>query len=509
MRASMKRSLHRKKEHSRQAKKRDAALDAEDELDDARVLVVVPEDAEQLPVIGIEERIEAEEEDDGQPPRVTQRFGVEAGDLLDLLVFPVPRERFFAEFWEQRALVVRSGGKPRLDNGIMEDYLLGLDCEQLVHASPSEQIHVWLASRDGLPSQSFRAEADVALQIYRTGACSLYFRAPQSLIDSLITGLAFALGAHFGGWAADGSLQGEIETFVSRPGNVTQFHLDFQENFTFQLSGSKKWTLRRSGLTAPLRGVTPHFSNMSQKVQDQQLCAARMDAGTQQWSFVECMEAEEETTVTLNAGDVFYHPSGLLHRVECVGDQESVSINCSLDFVRYSDYLADAANAAARREASLRRHPVQGYNRDVLAEKLRIFQEAVAGLTVDMVFPPGLWRRLPNPDTVFDVIHEARDLDLAGKKIRKNPLATTLEGHEDEDGATVFRFSFNCGGADLDSWLQTEFALEAEDDVEALSNLASMLDSTDEAVPVYPGTLSEPVRNALALMLERGVILLQ
>lgn len=142
-------------------------------LDDERVLVVVcsPEEA---PVIGLEDDDEADE-DLPQPARVITRSGVE-GSILDMLIYPVKRERFFDEFWEKRALLVRSGGKERLDNTVMEDYLLGLDVEQLLEASPSEEIHVWLRSRDGGPSESFKAEPSVALQCFNTGSASLYFR---------------------------------------------------------------------------------------------------------------------------------------------------------------------------------------------------------------------------------------------------------------------------------------------------------------------------------------------
>lgn len=41
---------------------------------------------------------------------------------------------------------------------------------------------------------------------------------------------------------------GEIETFVARKGNFTDWHTDFQENFTVQLKGKKTWKLKVSGL---------------------------------------------------------------------------------------------------------------------------------------------------------------------------------------------------------------------------------------------------------------------
>ena len=73
------------------------------------------------------------------------------------------------------------------------------------------------------------------------------------------------MGHNFGGYFPAGNniqaldQQGEIETFVSRAGNHTSWHTDFQENFTLQLKGSKKWRLLRSGLEAPIMGYTPHY----------------------------------------------------------------------------------------------------------------------------------------------------------------------------------------------------------------------------------------------------------
>ncbi len=477
-------------------------------VDDPRVLEVVVADVEELPVIGIDAPIDGEE-DDGQPTRLVLRSGAAAGDVLDLMLYPVRRERFFADFWERRALLIRSGGWARLDDTLMEDYLLGLDAEQLVHASPSEEIHVWLTGPGGGPAQSFKAQPDVALQCYRSGACSLYFRAPQPLTDSMVSALAFALGAQFGAWAADGSLQGEIETFLSRRGNVTQCHYDFQENFTFQLRGSKRWTLRRSGVAAPLRGCTPHFAGLAQRVADQQCCAARLDAATSQWSLLDCLDEEEATAVTLQEGDIFYHPAGLLHEVECLSD-ESVSINLSLDLLRPSEYLSDAARAAARALPLLRRRLVGGRDRAALAEQLRQFQAAVAALTVDAVFPPGLWRAAPNASCEFDAAEERPALQLAGRRLRKNPLAVMLEGREDEDedGALWCRFAFNCGTEELDPWLLTELRLAETDDLWSLSSLLELLEASGDGVAVQPETLSQVVRNCVSILVERGVLFL-
>lgn len=75
--------------------------------------------------------------------------------------------------------------------------------------------------------------------------------------------------------------RGEIELFVSaQAGAVTEWHYDFQENFTLQLPGRKKWNLQsntRIHSTLP-RAVTPHYQSKS--VVEGQLLAARLVASS-------------------------------------------------------------------------------------------------------------------------------------------------------------------------------------------------------------------------------------
>jgi hypothetical protein len=79
--------------------------------------------------------------------------------------------------------------------------------------------------------------------------------------------LNLQMGQNFGGYYRPNQdinimeQMGEIETFVSKSGNYTDWHTDFQENFTMQLKGSKIWKLLNSGLQAPLLGFTPHYKN--------------------------------------------------------------------------------------------------------------------------------------------------------------------------------------------------------------------------------------------------------
>lgn len=76
---------------------------------------------------------------------------------------------------------------------------------------------------------------------------------------------------NFGAYYPDFSTMGEIETFWSKKGNLTDYHLDFQENFTLQLKGSKTWRFLRSGLEQPLLGYTPHYANTG-NIEEQSRC---------------------------------------------------------------------------------------------------------------------------------------------------------------------------------------------------------------------------------------------
>jgi hypothetical protein len=58
--------------------------------------------------------------------------------------------------------------------------------------------------------------------------------------------MGHCFAGYFPGTATEesaGDTMGEIEIFVSRANNYTDFHTDFQENFTLQLKGEKKWRL--------------------------------------------------------------------------------------------------------------------------------------------------------------------------------------------------------------------------------------------------------------------------
>ena len=113
--------------------------------------------------------------------------------------------------------------------------------------------------------------------------------------------------------------------FCARKGHVTAWHSDFQENFTIQLRGRKRWRLAHRREAHPLRGETPHFADDS-VLWDQ---AKSRALGETIQSRKRPRAAPEVEEVILDAGDVLYFPAGVFHEVESL-DDDNISLNVSL-----------------------------------------------------------------------------------------------------------------------------------------------------------------------------------
>jgi hypothetical protein len=186
-------------------------------------------------------------------------------------------------------------------------------------------------------------------------ACELcrYCRAPPQLEQLLVGSLLRATGlggGHYhpphsdtvtlGGGTTLG--RGEVELFIGakNPGekskssekptngdktnnkHTTGAHTDFQENFTIQLSGVKRWTLRRGRVRHPLRATTPHYCREASVIENQ-LKIARLSCmagdaskdvtGNYGFEYNDNNAYGPEQVVTLYPGDVLYFPSGMWH----------------------------------------------------------------------------------------------------------------------------------------------------------------------------------------------------
>ena len=134
--------------------------------------------------------------------------------------------------------------------------MFNLDLLKMLKNTSSKQIHVWKQPKKGGQAVDSYPEKspEAAFKAYTKDKSSLYFASSLSFDNLFMKHLNMQLGQNFAGYYPSANdvttmdQMGEIETFVSRAGNYTDWHTDFQENFTMQLKGSKTWKLLRSGL---------------------------------------------------------------------------------------------------------------------------------------------------------------------------------------------------------------------------------------------------------------------
>ena len=384
-------------------------------------------------------------------------------ELLAALCHPLTPAAFFKKHWRRKCLVVH-GGRRRMA-ALIQEQLHGLDLQKLLADSPSEDIHVWFGqpgsgsanqtgAHGGGGNESVKTpDREAALACHRAGGGSLYFRAPAGVAEQLVTALSQQLGLSFGAvYADDGAPRGEVETFASRAGHVTDWHFDFMENFTLQLSGSKTWRVKHSQVGVPMRGCTPQWGRSSDLVRsagEQQAklhqqhhqaadttaasssIEAQLATGAVEASSTDPLWSDAEV-VTLKPGSVLYVPAGTWHRVEC--DADSISINISLMGASYADLIVDAVRQRLRCHPSARapicfRSITDG--RRQLSRLLSLTQDELSALTPQILLPAALSLprvvrlRLPPPaDTAaFTVDGPAV---RRGTLFRRSPLAVLL-----------------------------------------------------------------------------------
>jgi quercetin dioxygenase-like cupin family protein len=289
--------------------------------------------------------------------------------LLDGLVAPISTTTFRSKYFRRKCFLALGGGIKRF-NKILSELFHDGDVEALAENTASESIHVWMrqhnpgasaaagASSPTTPTNttptldSIRVDsAKDAMVCYAAGA-SLYFRSPQAAADALLPSVAEALGMGAGVGYFDHLQQdpkGEIEVFATRAGHKTGWHFDFMENFTLQISGKKKWTLRMGDTHSVLRGATPHYKT-TPDVQEMQVRVGRLSE--RHFSFspnpATFFKKGEVTEVLLSPGDILYFPAGCWHQVECIED--SVSANLSLVGTTWADIAGRAIKTSLYRD---------------------------------------------------------------------------------------------------------------------------------------------------------------
>lgn len=216
------------------------------------------------------------------------------------------------------------------------------------------------------------SDPDTAIKLHEMSGHALYFRAPpdieQTLVGSLLHSTGFGCGQYDVTKLHTSLGRGEVEVFVgghqhvspnrmdqphnpnpSKSNFVTGWHYDFQENFTVQISGMKRWTLHPGMVKHPLRGCTPHYDIVStDSVMESQVVASRLANETLQspTSMISTTDANTNAAntkveiVDMYPGDVLYFPAGMWHTVETI--ESGISINISLMASNYATITCQA-----------------------------------------------------------------------------------------------------------------------------------------------------------------------
>lgn len=272
--------------------------------------------------------------------------GKEVKNFLSSLIFPIPVENFINDGIYQHRVFVNTHGTRDRFRWLVNEYLFGLDLLEMMEesASADEGIFVWMKDAGTGKLQSFQTSPANALVCYNSGSASLYFRSPQRMADDFASALSDSVGMDFAGRFLDKrgakDVKAEIEIFVTKSGNSTDWHFDFQENWTLQLKGRKKWLVRK-GMSNPIRGYTPHYNKDVDVLEQQMKIHKFCDSSFSPVNDSEGFRESDYEEVIVSEGSVFYHPAGIWHRVECLED--SVSINISLISSTWADILSEAS----------------------------------------------------------------------------------------------------------------------------------------------------------------------
>lgn len=267
--------------------------------------------------------------------------------LLEQLIHPISKQAFLEHAFRKKALhVTGTGTKSRIESIIEE--LHQLDPEYLFQETSSDNVFVWLQQSDGKIQSLELQDPKQALLLHQIGGHATYCRAPPSVEQPMVANLLSATGFGCGQYDPSGESsislgRGEVEVFIGTKSHTTQWHFDFQENFTIQLSGRKTWKLQQGIARYPTRACTPHYA--APDVVESQLKAMTTSSKFQFGNPNNALGAESNAVgkveeVTLGPGDFLYVPAGMWHHVTTV--EPGVSINVSLMATNYAAVTCQA-----------------------------------------------------------------------------------------------------------------------------------------------------------------------
>jgi len=343
--------------------------------------------------------LEIELKDGDNPPPIE----VQSDNLLRDMLFPLDSTIFMKDFFRQKAVHISTKGKytDRIQS-LIEEQMYNLDMESILNETSSENIFVWLHSQNentttnmiDSKSKSKKnnplnnnkistlrsieiSNPSTALSLHHVGHAT-YCRAPpeleQYLVSSLLRNTSFGCGQYDPSGSSTSTLgRGEVEVFAGTKYHYTNWHFDFQENFTIQLSGIKRWRLRQGHVKFPMRGCTPHYYyswnneeniKMNEFMVESQLKSHRLSNSSFEFGQqnIESNAYGEEVEILMYPGDILYFPAGIWHCVETV--EMGISINVSLMATTYAHVVCQALQHLLLKQDPWRETIVNRVNND-------------------------------------------------------------------------------------------------------------------------------------------------
>jgi hypothetical protein len=290
--------------------------------------------------------------------------------LFEDMISPMPPNVFLDYCFRKRALHISDSYQARRIQPIVQA-MGDLDPFYILQETSSDNVFVWISNSKHKKISSVEIDnVDTAVALHRAGHAT-YCRAPPDVEQPMVAQLLRGTGMGCGNYDPSGNStvcmgRGEVEVFMGTCQHTTDWHFDFQENFTLQLSGVKRWTLQQGTVRHPLRGCTPHYQ--APKVVESQLKAAHLSDANFQFQSPPTVGVnavgDETAQVLVKAGDMLYFPAGMWHKVETV--EPGVSINVSLMATNYAALVTQALHHVLLTRDEWRQSIVSGNVTDAL-----------------------------------------------------------------------------------------------------------------------------------------------